>query len=76
MNILGVYREEVFSPQRESDDAAILSLTGEALRRRGFNLELAVPEGLETCLAHEMPVPGYRRNAKNERVLPCCRLRV
>jgi glutathione synthase/RimK-type ligase-like ATP-grasp enzyme len=41
--MIGIFREEVFSPNRVEDDAAILRLTAEAVRRRGFDVELAHP---------------------------------
>ncbi len=41
--MIGVFREEVFSPNRVEDDAAILRLTAEAVRRRGYDVELKLP---------------------------------
>ena len=38
--MIGIFREELFSPNRVEDDAAILQLTAEAVRRRGFDVEL------------------------------------
>lgn len=43
--LVGIYREELFSPQREQADATILKLTGEALTRRGFPVEIMGAEG-------------------------------
>jgi len=44
--MIGILREEVFSPNRVEDDAAILRLTAEAVRRRGFDVELTHPHEL------------------------------
>lgn len=44
--MIGILREEVFSPNRVEDDAAILRLTAEAVRRRGYDVELTRPQDL------------------------------
>jgi hypothetical protein len=44
--MIGILREEVFSPNRVEDDAAILRLTAEAVRRRGYDVELTHPGDL------------------------------
>jgi len=44
--MIGILREEVFSPNRVEDDAAILRLTAEAVRRRGYDVELTRPRDL------------------------------
>lgn len=44
--MIGIFREELFSPNRVEDDAAILQLTAEAVRRRGFDVELIRPRDL------------------------------
>ena len=44
--MIGILREEVFSPNRVEDDAAILRLTAEAVRRRGYDVELTHPQDL------------------------------
>jgi hypothetical protein len=44
--MIGILREEVFSPNRVEDDAAILRLTAEAVRRRGYDVELIYPHDL------------------------------
>lgn len=44
--LLGLSREPIFSPQREQADATILHLTGEALARRGFPVEIIPGEAL------------------------------
>jgi hypothetical protein len=44
--MIGIFREELFSPNRVEDDAAILQLTAEAVRRRGFDVELIRPHEL------------------------------
>lgn len=44
MHALGVFREILHSPERESDDAAILRLVGEALAREGITVSLKPPE--------------------------------
>ena len=42
--MLGIFREEKFSPSRVEDDAAILTLTADALRRRGYHVQLRKPQ--------------------------------
>ncbi len=44
--MIGIFREEIFSPNRVEDDAAILRLTAEAVRRRGYDVELTHPQDL------------------------------
>jgi glutathione synthase/RimK-type ligase-like ATP-grasp enzyme len=44
--MIGIFREEVFSPNRVEDDAAILRLTAEAVGRRGYDVELKRPHEL------------------------------
>jgi hypothetical protein len=44
--MIGIFREEIFSPNRVEDDAAILRLTAEAVRRRGYDVELIHPHDL------------------------------
>jgi glutathione synthase/RimK-type ligase-like ATP-grasp enzyme len=44
--MIGIFREEVFSPNRVEDDAAILRLTAEAVRKRGYDVELMHPQDL------------------------------
>ncbi len=44
--MIGIFREEVFSPNRVEDDAAILRLTAEAVRRRGYDVQLTLPHDL------------------------------
>ena len=44
--MIGIFREELFSPNRVEDDATILQLTAEAVRRRGFDVELMRPQDL------------------------------
>ncbi len=41
--MIGIFREEVFSPNRVEDDAAILELTAEAVRRQGYQVDLMQP---------------------------------
>ncbi|MFC1889045.1 RimK family alpha-L-glutamate ligase [Thermodesulfobacteriota bacterium] len=41
--MLGIYREDVYSPNRIDDDAAILQLTAEAISRRGYSVQLVKP---------------------------------
>ncbi len=41
--MLGVFREKRFSPRRVKEDAAILRLTAEGLRRDGFRVRLVQP---------------------------------
>jgi len=44
--MIGIYREEVYSPNRVDDDAAILRLTAEALREQGHPVDLMEPQDL------------------------------
>jgi hypothetical protein len=44
--MLGIFREEIFSPNRVSDDAAILRLTAESIRRQGYPVQMLSPEEL------------------------------
>lgn len=44
--MIGIFREEVYSPNRIGDDAEILRLTAESVRRRGYPVELKRPEEL------------------------------
>jgi len=44
--MIGIFREEVYSPNRIGDDAEILRLTAEAIRRQGYAVELRAPEEL------------------------------
>jgi len=44
--MIGIFREEVFSPNRVEDDAAILRLTAEAVRRRGYDVRLTAHQDL------------------------------
>jgi glutathione synthase/RimK-type ligase-like ATP-grasp enzyme len=44
--MIGIFREELFSPNRVEDDAAILRLTAEAVRRRGYDVDLMHPQDL------------------------------
>jgi len=44
--MIGLFREELFSPNRVEDDAAILRLTAEAIRRRGYDVDLMHPHEL------------------------------
>jgi hypothetical protein len=53
MQILGVYREAIFSPGRMSDDALIVEATAAALRQRGLDVCLRRAE----VLADEAPRP-------------------
>ena len=46
--MLGIFREERYSPNRVEDDAMILQLTAEALRRRGHPVELLNPSKLSS----------------------------
>ena len=46
MQILGIYRETIFSPGRMSDDALILEATAAALRQRGLDVCLRRAEML------------------------------
>lgn len=48
--LLGLYRENLYSPERESDDAMILRRTGEVLQAKGFSVQLKT---LEEVTAHE-----------------------
>jgi glutathione synthase/RimK-type ligase-like ATP-grasp enzyme len=44
--MIGIFREELYSPNRVEDDAAILRLTAEAVRRRGYDVALIHPHEL------------------------------
>ncbi len=44
--MIGIFREEVYSPNRVEDDAAILRLTAEALSAEGVEIELVRPQDL------------------------------
>ncbi len=44
--MLGIFREERYSPNRVEDDALILQLTAEALRRQGYQVDLIKPHEL------------------------------
>jgi glutathione synthase/RimK-type ligase-like ATP-grasp enzyme len=44
--MIGIFREELFSPNRVEDDAAILNMTAEAVRRRGYSVDLMHPHDL------------------------------
>lgn len=44
--MIGIFREELYSPNRVEDDAAILHLTADALRRQGHQVELKRPQEL------------------------------
>lgn len=46
----GIYRESAHSPGRVDDDAAIMDAVGEALRARGFAVELLTVEHAEPAL--------------------------
>ncbi len=52
--MIGIFREEIFSPNRVEDDAAILRLTAEAVRRRGYDVELTHPHNLSPETAPRM----------------------
>ena len=52
--MIGIFREEVFSPNRVEDDAAILRLTAEAVSRRGFDVELMYPHDLSPDIQPRM----------------------
>ncbi len=44
--MLGIFREDLFSPNRVSDDAAILKATAEVIRKQGYDVKLLTPEEL------------------------------
>jgi len=44
--MIGIFREEIYSPNRIGDDAEILRLTAEEIRRKGFPVQLKKPEDL------------------------------
>lgn len=44
--MIGIFREEIFSPNRVEDDAAILRLAADAVRRRGYDVDLTHPQDL------------------------------
>lgn len=44
--MLGIFREDVYSPNRVGDDAAILKLTAQAIEKRGYDVELVKPSTL------------------------------
>ncbi len=46
MQILGIFREVLHSPQREFDDYEILRLTGEELKKQGCEVHLMEPQEL------------------------------
>jgi glutathione synthase/RimK-type ligase-like ATP-grasp enzyme len=52
--MLGIFREEIFSPNRVEDDSAILKLTADVLRRRGYRVSLRKPEDVSTTPAPTM----------------------
>jgi len=52
--MLGVFRERRFSPKRVREDAAILGLTGERIRREGFVVQLLQPREIMQALS-----PGF-----------------
>jgi glutathione synthase/RimK-type ligase-like ATP-grasp enzyme len=52
----GIYRESAHSPGRVDDDAAIMDRVGEALRERGFAVELLTAEKADPAFAS----PGAR----------------
>ena len=49
--MIGIFREELYSPNRIGDDAKILRLTAESIRRRGYSVELRLPEEIN----HQTP---------------------
>jgi hypothetical protein len=50
----GVFRERRFSPRRVKEDAAILELTAEKIRRKGMTVELMHPREIV-----DAPSPGF-----------------
>ncbi len=48
--MLGIFREEIFSPNRVEDDAAILTLTANALRNAGYYVQLRKPHEISAAL--------------------------
>lgn len=52
--MLGIFREEIFSPNRVEDDAAILALTADALRLRGYRVQLRKPQEVTMTLSPTM----------------------
>ena len=44
--MIGIFREEVYSPNRVNDDAEILRLTAESIDRQGYPVQLKKPEEL------------------------------
>ena len=44
--MLGIFREDLYSPNRVNDDSKILRLTAEAIRRQGYEVKLMSPEEL------------------------------
>lgn len=44
--MIGIFREEMYSPGHIQDDAAILELTAAAIRQRGYPVETRRPEAL------------------------------
>ena len=46
--MLGIFREKRYSPNRVEDDANILKLTAEAVRRRGHHVDLLKPSELNS----------------------------
>ncbi len=47
-SMLGIFREEQYSPNRVEDDALILQLTARALRRQGYQVDLMKPHELSS----------------------------
>ncbi len=52
--MIGIFREEVYSPNRVEDDAAILRLTAEALSAEGLEIELVRPQDLSADATPDM----------------------
>ncbi len=66
MTFLGVYREQIFSPGKVREDAAILNATLLALSRQGYSVYSLSAEALENFL----PRPDYALSmAQSPRVL-------
>ena len=66
MTLIGIYREQIFSPGKVREDAAILDATLLALTRRGYSVHTVSAEALENLF----PPPAYALSmAQSSRVL-------
>jgi len=46
VNILGIYREEIFSPGKVQEDRAIMDKTLEKINKEGINVQVTAPENI------------------------------